>query len=142
MTDNKPREPFQLLTDQDAPPRTGPTMAAIAGELGKLRALMEQVMRRQQQTALMVDGAAANMARRVEVLHTEVALLRATLARPVNDVDELPVTVEPDRRLRAKRLFVLGGRYTSYLTTAAVVLRPMVVRVFPGAEAFYELLGL
>ena len=116
-----------VLTDEQPAPRTGPTMAAIVGELGKLRALVEQILRRQQQVALMVDGFGANMGRRFDVLHEESALIRVAMNRPSNDVDAeadtIPVDVERSRGEKVRHLFVLGGKWLSYGTTAAIGLR-------------------
>lgn len=135
-----------VLTDEQPAPRTGPTMAAIVGELGKLRALVEQILRRQQQVALMVDGFGANMGRRFDVLHEESALIRVAMNRPSNDVDAeadtIPVDVERSRGEKVRHLFVLGGKWLSYGTTAAIGLR-LVAKSFPEYnEAIEALLGL
>jgi hypothetical protein len=143
MQDDDRTEPFVWLGDKDTPPRPGPTMAAIVGELGKLRALAEQVLRRQQQTALMVDGLGNQLGRRFDVLHEESALMRVQLARPGNDAAEhIEVDVEPTPGQRAQRLMKLSGRYLSYGTTAAIVLR-LIAHQFPEyAAAIDGLLGL
>lgn len=142
-----PPGPFVVLTDEKSAPRTGPTMAAIVGELGKLRALVEQILRRQQQVALMVDGFGANMGRRFDVLHEESALIRVAMNRPANDAevaeaDTIPVDVEPSRGEKVRHLFALGGKWLSYGTTAAIGLR-LLAKSFPEYnEAIEALLGL
>lgn len=138
-----PPGPFVVLTDEtNPPPRTGPTMAAIVGELGKLRALVEQILRRQQQTALMVDGFGSNIGRRFDVLHEESALIRVALDRPRAEADTIPVDYEPTRGEKARRLFALGGKWLSYGTTAAIGLR-LLAKSFPEyTEAIEALLGL
>lgn len=139
---DRPTEPFVLLTDVETAPRPGPTMATIVGELGKLRALVEQILRRQQQTALMVDSFGSTMGRRFDVLHEESALIRVAMNRSIGDSDTIPVEVERTRGEKAKRVVVLSGKLLSYGTTAAIALR-LIGKQFPEYEAAVEgLLGL
>jgi hypothetical protein len=129
MADKPKNEPFLLLTKEaaNAPPRVGPTMAAILEMIAGIRDTCGQVLKRQQQLALMVDGAIATLNRRFDVLHEEQALMRVSMARPQNDTD-VPVDVELESEgepaPRKPRNIVLGGiKVTSYLTTVAVLLR-------------------
>jgi hypothetical protein len=148
--EKKPVSPFLLLTDK-LPPRVGPTMSSILARLDELKDLYVkstetcgQVLKRQQQLALMVDGSIATINRRFDVLHEEQALMRVTLARPSND-NEIPVVVEPQPatgRERARALVLGTFKGTSYLTSIAVLLR-LVQKAFPEYGAAIDgLLGL
>lgn len=145
MTDKpKYEQPFLRLTEAaNAPPRVGPTMAAILEMITQSKELCGQTLKRQQQLALMVDGAIATINRRFDVLHEEQALLRVTMSRPYNDND-VPVTVEaePEPTHRLRKLLVGGAKVTSYGTTIAVALR-LLGKAFPEYEAAIDgLLGL
>lgn len=124
---------------------TAPPRPALTETLAKVLELQGQILKRQQQLALMVDGAIATTARRFDVLHEEAALLRVTLSRPENDNDPaIPVDVErpkaPAQKVRAASVWAVKG--ASYLTTLAVVLR-LIGRQFPEYEAAIDgLLGL
>lgn len=110
--------------------------------LAKVLELQGQILKRQQQLALMVDGAIATTARRFDVLHEEAALLRVTLSRPDNDNDQAEGKAEPEakeadpvsRLQQARSLGVGLFKGTSYLTTIAVALR-LVQKVFPEYSA-------
>lgn len=148
MTDKPKNEPFLLLTKEaaNAPPRVGPTMASILELIAQSKELCGQTLKRQQQLALMVDGAISTINRRFDVLHEEQALLRVTLSRPANDNDghiEVDVEPEPPNRVKQARAITVGlFKGTSYLTTVAVVLR-LIGKSFPEYEAAIDgLLGL
>jgi len=138
--DERPHEPFVLLTGKNAPvgavPRAGPTMAQLNQRLEKLEILGEQVIKRIGQMALMVDGFGGNLNRRIDVLHEEAALLRASVTHPANDVD---VTVVRDRTpvQRAAGLLAVPVRFAAYATAAAVALR-FVGKVLPQYEQAIE----
>lgn len=141
MTD-RPPEPFLLLTKEaeNMPPRPGPTMA-------KILELLQQTLKRQQQTALMVDGFASAVNRRFDVLHEEMALMRVALNRPANDTDatvEVDVDTDEEEKPtpRKRRALAITGNVLSYATTAAVVLR-LVGKQFPEyQEAIDGVLGM
>jgi hypothetical protein len=140
--DNKPpREPFRIVTERDEVtpavpltiPRLGPTMAQICARLEvaeKLEPLVAQVLKRLQQTALMVDGLGSNLNRRIDLLHTEAALTRAAVGSPS---DEPPVSVVVPASVKARRAVVSFGKYASYATTAAVILR-LIAKAYPEYE--------
>lgn len=144
MSDKPKTEPFQLLTEQAAslPPRPGPTMVTILEMLTRQAELTGQILRRQQQTALMVDGFAHAVNRRFDVMHEETALLRVALNRPANDTDatvEVDVETEteaeePPPKRRARKAVAVSANALSYLTTAAVVLR-LVGKQWPEYES-------
>jgi hypothetical protein len=127
---------------------TAPPRPALTETLAKVLEQQGQILKRQQQLALMVDGAIATTARRFDVLHEEAALLRVTLSRPDNDNDQAEptaVSVAPPDRSRAQkaRAGAVGVlRVTSYGTSIAVILR-LIGRQFPEYEAAIDgLLGL
>lgn len=91
--DKTPPFPYGIITGgRDAsgvaPPRVGPTMAQIADNLGTINRTQSDIAKRQQQMALMVDGFIGGLNRRFDVLHEELALLRATMPQPANDNGE------------------------------------------------------
>lgn len=152
-----PLQPFRLVTE-DPPvlPRLGPTMAQIVERLNtldKLETLVLQVLKRLQQTSLMVDGFGSTVNRRLDVLHEEAALTRVAVTQPGNDTDtdaSIPITLDASRvtttpRQKAKRVAVLTGKVLSYGTTAAIVLR-LVEKGWPqyeqAIEALLSLVGL
>lgn len=145
MSSDEKTEPFLLLNEVQQPPRPGPTMAAILQKLERVEELSGQVLKRQQQTALMVDGFASATHRRFDVLHEEAALLRVSVLRPDNDTDQVPVTVDvapTPNNAKAKAVVVFTGKLLSYATTIAIGLR-LVGKQFPEYEAAIDgVLGL
>lgn len=129
-------------------------MAAILEMIAGIRDTCGQVLKRQQQLALMVDGAIATLNRRFDVLHEETALTRVAVSRPANDTDtEVEVDVETTDgdelkgkpRPKPRAIAISGLRVTSYLTTVSVLLR-LVGKHFPeyGAaiDGLLESVGL
>lgn len=147
-TEERPHEPFVLLTggNKDAtlsvPPRPHQTQAQIAERLGRLENLIDQVIKRIGQMALMVDGFGGNLNRRIDVLHEEAALLRASVTHPANDID---ISVERTPVQRAAGILGVPLRFTAYATAAAVGLR-FIGKVLPQYEqaidGFLRVIGL
>lgn len=123
MSDDKPHEPFVLLTGKDAtpPPRPGPTMAQINERLAKLENLGDQVLKRIGQMALMVDGFGGTLNRRIDVLHEEAALLRASVSHPANDVVPYSQAKTPAQKARA--VVAVPMRLAAYASGLAVGMR-------------------
>jgi hypothetical protein len=152
MPDDKtPPGPFRVISDRvpEPPalmPRVGPTMVEIKNALERILDLAERGLKRQQQTALMVDGFSSTVNRRLDVLHEEAALTRAGLQLPREEADNIPISLErPATRSpkdKARHAAVLTGKLLSYGTTLAIVLR-IVGKNFPEyQEAIDAVLGL
>lgn len=139
MTDaEKPREPFLNLVSKNAP-----VVHLLVERISHLEFLCEKVLKRMQQTGLMVDGFGSNLNRRVDVLHEELALLRAGVERPL----DIPVSVEQPfpltrKQPSLKRAAIVAGKAASYSTTIAIVLR-LIGKQFPQyGEAIDGVLGM
>lgn len=134
--DKPPHEPFVLLTGHNAtvgaPPRIGPTMQQINERLAKLESMGDQVIKRIGQMALMVDGFGGNLNRRIDLLHEEAALLRASVQYPSND--NVDVTVERTPVQRAAGILAVPVKFTSYAVALSVVLR-LIGKQLPEYEA-------
>lgn len=113
-----------------APPRVGPTMAQINDRLG-------DIAKRQQQTALMVDGFIGGLNRRFDVLHEELALIRATMPQPANDNGEL---VFPLQKKRAAMPFPV--KLVGVAAPLAVILRLLGKHIPEYESAIDAVLGL
>jgi hypothetical protein len=141
---DKPAEPFMLLTETPPklPPRPTQTVAEM---LGRALELIGQTLKRQQQTAMLVDGFASAVSRRFDVLHEEMALLRVVVGRPHDGgaaADDIDVTVERTRAQKVRGAIALTGQLASYATTVAIGLR-LIGKNFPEYEAVIDgLLGL
>lgn len=163
MADEKtPPGPFRIVSETEGPavvPRLGPTMAQIVerlGQLDRVEQLATAVLKRLQQTALMVDGFGSTVNRRLDLLHEEAALLRVGIQSPPegeSHPDNIPITLDesqakkPKRSVKhkAQRAAVLTGKLLSYGTTLAIVLR-LVGKRFPDyqetIDALLALVGL
>ncbi len=149
--DDKTPEPFVLLTGNNAtlggplgaaPPRLA-TQSQINERLGKLENLADQVLKRIGQMALMVDGFGGNLNRRIDVLHEEAALLRASVQYPAND--NIPVTVDKTPVQKAAGLLAVPVKFTSHAVALSVVLR-LIGKHMPEYEqaidSFLKVFGL
>jgi hypothetical protein len=96
-------------------------MAQINERLAKLENLGDLVLKRVGQMALMVDGFGGNLNRRIDVLHEEAALLRASVTHPANDVVPFSQAKTPGQKARA--VAALPVKLASYATALAVALR-------------------
>ncbi len=134
MTDEKtPPGPFRIVSEAPkAAPRPGASLVDLIG----------QILKRLQQTALMVDGFASAVNRRFDVLHEEIALLRVTMARPLEERDTIDVTVTESAAHKLRGVIALTGKLLSYATTLALGLR-LIGKEFPEYDAAIDgLLGL
>lgn len=133
MSEEKtPPGPFRIVSEVPKAPRPGASLVDLIG----------QILKRLQQTALMVDGFASAVNRRFDVLHEEIALLRVTMNRPVEERDNIDVTVSKTPAQKARGVVALTGRLLSYGTSLALLLR-LVGKQFPEYEAAIDgLLGL
>jgi len=130
MKPPRPREPFLSLVDRGAPP------IPLSERLARLELNSDLTLKRLQQHALMIDGFGSTINRRFDVLHEEAALLRAYVANGKGD------TVLPPPKVTARQAAVLTGKYASYVTMAAVVLR-MAAKLFPQyGDAIDSVLGV
>lgn len=120
----RPREPFRVLRGNDTPSSAPPvpTSAEVGRRLGDLELLCDKLLKRTQQTALMVDGFGSNINRRFDVLHEEVALMRAAIMT----CEDVNPPIELARRTpaaKARRVLHLSGRWAAYGTAFAVAAR-------------------
>lgn len=143
MSDDEKTEPFVLLTGKDAtlaPPRPGPTMAQINDRLGKLEYLSDQVLKRIGQMALMVDGFGGNLNRRIDVLHEEAALLRASVTHPANDV--IPYSQAKTPAQKARAVVAVPVKLAGYASSLAVGMR-LIANQYPEyKESVDSILGV
>lgn len=113
-----------------APPRVGPTMTQISERLG-------DIAKRQQQMALMVDGFIGGLNRRFDVLHEELALVRATMPSPANDNGEPVFALQKKRAVLPFPVKVAG-----VAVPLAVVLRLLGKHIPEYEDTIDSLLGL
>jgi hypothetical protein len=107
-------------------------MALIAEKLvviDKVFDIASQVLKRQQQLGLMLDGYGSNHGRRLNDVQTELALMRAA-PRSQDDVETEDAPVQGQKARAVK----LTGKVLMYGATVAALLR-MLGNIFPEHKA-------
>jgi hypothetical protein len=106
-------EPFRLVK------RTEATIGEVAGQVSALSSQVTDVQARQNKMVLMVDGLVRTVNERADVLHEEIALLRATVT-----ADHAPriAAVEKTAGQKVGGAALWAGKYGSllYVVNAAV----------------------
>lgn len=122
----RPVEPFKNLTEPSHV-ETAATVQGIAGQLSEVLASHRDILARQRQMALQLDGFGQTLNGRFDVFHEELAMLRATVL-----ADHEPRIGHVEKTLGSK--VAKGGGILGLVLIAA----PMLAEALPKYRALIE----
>lgn len=129
-----PREPFRLLSVDEAPRASWLIPAEFRDQIQKLLAGHNQILVHQRKMAQQLDGYGVVVNERFDVFHRELAMLRALVAKNDERLDGVERTL-------GQKVVAVGGAVGK--GAVYTLLGGLLVKVFPEyAELIGGLLGL